>query len=606
MKMSTSMRLLVGIICLIILETAIIVGCLSMYTNSDIERRTENSMHEVLISNARMQDAILEDIVDASERICVDLNMRELISALHSYDAQKTMIWKKSMKKIVFNSFGTLVNDAEDYIRDINIFSEDFSFTDRNLFSYTQQEFIQSDLYDPSLETRPYYRWISTQDVSQQLSARMKTYIQVKNTQVDTVVFRLVKRMTISAVEGDTIYKLSSKIPSPYIVVSVTPKLLYDNFSSEGLTPNTQYMIVDSDGRVISNKDEQLNGQLLGEPDLIEALQGVQGYYSASYVIGGEKAMVGMLSSKSSGWYYVCIIPWSDIDRTARRTVELYMYILAALLGITILIAVFFIRRTMQPVVELAKKADDIASVKDGVLTSDSQRETDRIMTVIDSMNEQIERLTENNLELKDREKDANILMLEMQINPHFMYNSLNRLHLRLLKADQQEIAGQVIALSHALRYSVDAREHLVYLNRDIAQLKTYLTVVQSAHENRFTVYFDIEEKLYDSIVPKMLLQPFVENSVLHGFREMQFGCVIHITGAVQPDGDVVYTITDNGSGIPEERKELLLSGAGGHIGCANVHKRIQLLFGEKYGVTVIPVPIGTQIAVRLPCIFER
>jgi sensor histidine kinase YesM len=74
----------------------------------------------------------------------------------------------------------------------------------------------------------------------------------------------------------------------------------------------------------------------------------------------------------------------------------------------------------------------------------------------------------------------------------------------------------------------------------------------------------------------------------------------------MEPDGDVVYTVTDNGVGIPEERKELLLSGVGGHIGCANVHKRIQLLFGEKYGVTVHSVPVGTKISIRLPCIFER
>lgn len=606
MKMSTSRRMLIGIICLVIFETAIITSYLLVYTNADIARRTEKSMHEVLISNSRMLDSILDDIVDASERICVDLNMRELISALHSTDVSRKMTWSKNMRKIVFNFFGSMVYDTENYIRDINIFSEDFSYTDRNLYTYSYEEFMQSNLYNPQLDIRPYYYWASTQDVQEHLSNRMRTYIQGMDTQVNTVVFRLVKRMTISAVEGDAIYKLSSQIPSPYIIVSLDPTLLYDSFSTEGLTENSCYMVVDRDGRIISNENPLLNGAFWEDPAMLEALAGIQEFYIGDYIIHGEKTMVGILPAKSCEWYYICMIPWSDIVNTAEKTIAIYATLMAVLLGVTILIAMFFIRQTMRPVVELAQKADDIASIKDGVLSSNSPRETDRIMSVIDSMNEQIEQLTENNVELKCREKDANILMLEMQINPHFLYNALNRLHLSLLKVEQDEIAGQVIALSRALHYSVDTKEHLVYLHRDIAQLKLYLTVVQSAHENKFTVYFDIEDVLYDSIIPKMLLQPFVENAVLHGFKDMHFGCLIHITGEIEANGDVVYTVSDNGIGISDEKKKLLLSGCDGHIGCANVHKRIQLLFGEKYGVTVLPVQSGTRIAIRLPCIFER
>lgn len=129
-------------------------------------------------------------------------------------------------------------------------------------------------------------------------------------------------------------------------------------------------------------------------------------------------------------------------------------------------------------------------------------------MTVIESMNERIERLAENNVELERREKDANILMLEMQINPHFLYNSLNKLHIRLLSAGQGEIAEQVIALSGALRYSVDTKAHLVYLYKDIEQLGLYLASVQSENENRFAVYYDIDEPLYDAIVRRCSFSP--------------------------------------------------------------------------------------------------
>lgn len=605
MKMSTSRTMLAAIICMVFFESITLTGYFLVNTNNQVKKNTEQSMHEVLVSNARMLDTVMTDIVDRAERMCVDGNMRELVQALHSTDIQKKLTWSDSMRKVVFNYFGSMVNNYENYIRDINIFSTDFSYTDRNLFSYEYEEFRASSLYSKELDQRPYYYWLPTSNARARLSTRMRSYIQGTSEQVGTDVIRLVKRMNISSVSGDTIYKLSSQIPSPYIVISIDPRLLSDLFSTEGVTRNSQYMVLNEDGLIIGCDDPKLNGGKLQCEALIEDLKKKPtGYHNGIYMVDNEETMVCFLPAESSDWYYACLLPQADVLSRVESGVKLYIFMLAGTLLVTLFLSVYFVLRTTRPVRELAKKADSIAA-KGGVLDS-SPRETDRIMTVIESMNEQIERLTVDNVELERRERDANILMLEMQINPHFLYNSLNKLHISLLKSGEEEIAGRVIALSRALRYSVDAREHLVYLHRDIEQLKLYLSVVQSARENTFTVYYDIEDALLNSIVPKMLLQPFVENSIIHGFRDASFGCMIYIEGKLLPEGDVIYTVTDNGTGIPEEKKDLLLSGVGGHIGCSNVHKRIQLLFGKEYGVTVDPVPVGTKISIRLPCIFER
>lgn len=605
MRMSTSRKMLSVVICLVFFETIILTSYFLVNTNNQVVESTERSMEEILISNARMLDMVLTDIVDRAERMCVDENMRDLIQTLHSTDVRVKMTWTESMRNIVFRFFGSMANGYDKYIRDINIVSPDFSYTDRNLFSYQYDQFVQSELYSDALESSPYYRWAPTADVRSQLTSRMRIFIKGTSEQVDTEVFRLVKRMNISVVDGTIINKMPPDIPAPYIIVSLNPEMFESIFSARGLTRNSRYMIITDDGRIVGGTGAA-RGTRIEVEELLSTLQdGVDSYHSENYVIDGEETVVGILPAQSSDWYYVCMIPQSDITRHVENSVRLYIILMVGTLLITLLLGVYFVGKTTRPVRELAEKAESIAA-KGGVLAGDSPRETDRIMTVIESLNDQIERLSGDNVELERRERDANILMLEMQINPHFLYNTLNKLHISLLSSGEEEIAGRVIALSRALRYSVDAKEHLVYLHRDIEQLKLYLTVVQSAQENRFTVYYDIDEQLYNTIVPKMLLQPFVENSIIHGFKDTSFGCLIHIQGAMEPDGDVVYTVTDNGVGIPEERKELLLSGVGGHIGCANVHKRIRLLFGEKYGVTVHSVTVGTKISIRLPCIFER
>lgn len=606
MRMSTTRKMLIGIICLVLFESAVLVSYFLFNVNAQVVGHIEQSMREVLFSNARMLDMIMFDFVDRAERMCVDENMYDLVRQLHRSNLSGIPSWQERMRKNVFSFFGSMANNYEMYIRDINIFSPDFNYSDRNLFHYDYEEFIHSQLWQEELEVGPYYYWNPTGDARDQLSKRMKSYIAGTDDKIDTVVFRLVKRMNISTVINDYLHKLPGEIPSPYLIISLDPALLNNTFAAGGLTDNSCYMIVSREGRIVSSIDPKQNGKVLEVPALIDAFASIQEYYSGSYLIDGEEAMVGVLPAQSCDWFYVCMVPQSDITQSKKNTIVVYIQLLLIVLSVTLLLGILFVWQNMRPIRELVQKAETIANAQQGMLTSTSSSETDRIMTVIDSMNGQIEHLIQSNVEVERREKDANILMLEMQINPHFLYNSLNKLHISLIQAGQDEIAERMLALARALRYSVDTREHMVYLGQDIEQLKLYLTVVQSAHENRFSVYYDIQEKLYDSIVPKMLLQPFVENSILHGFKDIAHGCLIHIEGAIQDNGDVIYSISDNGVGIPEGKKDMLTSGTDGHIGCSNVHKRIRMLFGENYGVSVVNVKRGTKILIRLPCIFDR
>lgn len=605
-KMSIRKTMLLGIMLTLLFVAAVITVFFMLDTNEQVRKRTESGMRELLASNARIVGMMTEDVVNQVEHMCVDVQLRNILQSLHERNASQQISWQDDMRKIVFNYLDSSATQSFAYVYDVNIFSPDFSYSDQNYFTYDYTSFLRSELYASiTLERRPYYGWAPTRDAADLLSPRMRRYLSGTGRRVDTQVVRLVKRMNIATVNNNSILVLPGGIPRPYIVVSIDPQLFQSAFSQSRLTPNSRYMTVTEDGQIISCDSAGVSGALLASEPMLGLLREAKTYRSAVLHLGDAELLVGVYPASVDTWRHVYVIPTSDIRHSALETLSIYLQLLLIVGCLSALFMVFFVRNTLRPVRDLAQTAEHIAKAQTGVLLTDSRNETDCIMTVIQSMNEQIERLSENNIELAQREKDANILMLEMQINPHFLLNSLNKLHMRLLSAGQQEVAGRVIALARALRYSVDSRSHVVYLYKDLEQLGLYLAAMQSEHDHKFAVYYDIEEPLYHSIVPKMLLQPFVENSILHGFKDAAYGCLIHIEGALE-GGDVIYTVTDNGVGIAAEKRDSLLSGTGRHIGCANVHKRIQLLFGESYGITVLNAQVGTKLEIKIPYITEN
>lgn len=222
----------------------------------------------------------------------------------------------------------------------------------------------------------------------------------------------------------------------------------------------------------------------------------------------------------------------------------------------------------------------------------------------------QREELMLHNSELAERKRTMEIKQLEEQFNPHFIFNVLETLRYEIA-IDSQKASEMVMAFANLMRYSVYYGSTIVPLQTDIEYINDYLLLQKMRYNRRLNYHIDIPEELMDLMIPKLLLQPVVENSLVHGMKDKH--CVSVTITARKKDSTLVLSVEDNGSGIsPEKLKELREALDQEdiyreHIGLYNSHRVVRLLYGPSYGLTIESSPgNGTRVSVTLPADMEE
>ncbi len=244
----------------------------------------------------------------------------------------------------------------------------------------------------------------------------------------------------------------------------------------------------------------------------------------------------------------------------------------------------------------------------------------------------QVERLVDKYASRRTRENSAQIFdkqteltALQSQINPHFLYNTLESIRGQALMDDNDEIAKMVEALGAFFRYSISRKGNLVTLRDELANIHNYMMIQRYRFNNRFSLEIIVDEEdeaAYDFLIPRLIIQPVVENAIFHGLEErLESGEVV--IEVIVTERNLILTISDNGKGIESRKlKELntriqsssmQLEEGGAErqrntgIALPNIHKRIQLLFGEEYGVNIYStLGQGTDVEITIPVINER
>lgn len=246
----------------------------------------------------------------------------------------------------------------------------------------------------------------------------------------------------------------------------------------------------------------------------------------------------------------------------------------------------------------------------------------DKLMIVTTS---QFERLVQNrvaqelmiqnsSLEKDLAQKQADITYLQNQINPHFLYNTLECIRGQALAEGMNDLADTVKALALFFRYNISVKGTAVSFEEELKNLENYISIQQYRFKNKFTLSLDIDEaekpQILSCMLPKLCLQPLVENAILHAFGHITSGGRVTLK-AYLSDGNLSIIVADNGSGMsPGQLEKLDQSIHSDHfeetkdhgVGLRNVHRRIQLLFGKEYGLSVKSFAgIGTFVEVFLP-----
>lgn len=313
--------------------------------------------------------------------------------------------------------------------------------------------------------------------------------------------------------------------------------------------------------------------------------------------------------------YLIEIIPNGPLQRQIPYLSDSLVISLLAILVLGLLLAFLLHRMITPPITALQNRITKISS---GDFSFDPaiewNNELGDIGRGINSMSASVTALMDHRLEDEKQKQDLEYCMLQNQINPHFIYNTLNSIKWMATIQHAPGIAEMVTALSRLLKSVSKSNERLVPLYEEFALLNDYFTIQQYRYGGTITLdvsYIEDEKLNHSCLIPRFTLQPLVENAIFHGIEPK--GSAGEVTLRVERDtanGDVLIRLTDDGIGMTAEQAAKALQEPGPeeaaakyrHVGMWNVHKRLQYSFGEAYGLSIESEPgVGTTVMVRLP-----
>ena len=339
------------------------------------------------------------------------------------------------------------------------------------------------------------------------------------------------------------------------------------------------------------------------DASLPEIYKSWEGYKIENDAAGMERFYVYKRSEKNN-WLFLYSTPLSELNFYS--TIFLLslsivlLFLLLCLFAQSIMISKVFVRPIQKLVVgfdlmeisheiplQPVKRRDEI-----GILTQSAIQMQQRLNTLL------------ADIELSHKkELQQELTALQAQINPHFIYNTLDAISWMAREKEQFELNEILIRFSRILRYSISEKKRSATIKDEIQWGKEYAALLQMQKKGLFRLVVKADPTLYHSYTFRLILQPFLENAILHGFRHMNCGGIILLSVQKQKN-DIKIVIKDNGTGIPENRIHILCSHIENGIGIYNVHRRIRLCFGDKYGVSVCSHN-GTKITILIPQITD-
>lgn len=358
------------------------------------------------------------------------------------------------------------------------------------------------------------------------------------------------------------------------------------------LTEENGGMVTDEDGRILYNKSELEDIELKKSDDRDTALEKIN-----------QECAYTMAESKENNWGFYLYKSQRAISGSVRRLLLEEIPLMAACCLITLVLGLSFSRIFTRKIEELTRNMDKVNhGSREVTVSSDSEDEVGILINSFRRMMDEINRLIDevyvNKIALKEYELKA----LQAQINPHFLYNTLSMMNWMAIRSNQMEISKVTLALSTFYRTALSKGEDVVTVENCIQNMQAYLEIQLTMHDNNFSVDWDIDPTIKNEKMPKLLLQPVVENAIEHGIDEKEDGDKKIFLSFRGNGDDVVITVRDNGMGMPQEKAETLVTYQAKGYGLKNVNDRIRILYGENYGIRIFSAPDeGTTVVMRFP-----
>lgn len=583
------------VLLLLLVSTLLTAGWSYYRTLSDqVLSHYEKDMYLSLKQANTIMDLKLLSVVAASELVMQDAGLMRVFESLDSADPYALMAANREIKRILAKymqpasriySYGIVT----DYFR----FGEGYLPYDR---------FIDSAVCEAILEANGALVWYPTYDFVEQ-------YDQGDLRGADVADFRyLFAAGRVMNLFEITIQGSAGSVRRPtYDDVLVFLVNFRESFFREGCKMLTDegssVAIVAPDGRQVAAigpfagallSDGQWTGRLVGRKRGSETRN-----------VDDERVAVSYDTSQVTGWTLIAATPTALLlnqasSQLAGSLVQFVLPLALISLALAVLVSVAVTRPLNRLLHAFNRTGGGDFQSHEPVR---GYGEFATLMRRFNDMNDDIGRLIDENYNIKIHEKDAQLEALSAQLNPHFIYNTLNLINCIAIEEGNAEITRIVRAMSAMLRYTADNPRSEGQLRVELEWLSNYVFIMSQRYEGRFVYASDVDALMLEEQVPRMLLQPFVENAFVHGFRDMEENCTLSVRGYREADRRC-FEVCDNGCGLTETSMAAINEGSGGSVGINNIRVRLRIMYGEdNCGIHFEPGAggVGTLVRIWMP-----
>ncbi len=317
-----------------------------------------------------------------------------------------------------------------------------------------------------------------------------------------------------------------------------------------------------------------------------------------------DKYVIETGTDITGGWKLYLYRPISTVSAPAREITTIVLIIIFFCLISVIVLSSFLSGIIVRPLEHLTKNMSRVEQGDFAITVSyDSGDEIGRVVQSFQHMVEQLRHLIDEVLKSKIKQQEYEMRALQAQINPHFLYNSLSLINGRALMAGQDDIGQMARLLSTFYRTTLNKGRNTIFVKDELENVRSYISIQFIMHSDSFDVTYDIDADALPLTMINLLLQPLVENAIMHGIdhREAPGRGSLAISCHCS-NGNLIFTVSDNGPGIPAEKLGSILTSDSSGYGIQNVHHRIQLFYGPEYGLHYESRPgEGTMASLTLP-----
>lgn len=403
------------------------------------------------------------------------------------------------------------------------------------------------------------------------------------------------------------------KVKRGAVVLNINSEKLHNIITTEKYQNQSDIYMINNTGKIIMSSEEKQFGRAVKDIPYFKSI--IKSGSSGSVIknIDGINSIVSVIPSAKFGFTYLSMTSMLHYQNKLDQ-LKLQIIILSILLVILSLIFAYFTAiRSYKPVAEIIGVLEEPERFN----TYDDSRKArlNELRYIISTILKQIKTNEKMKDELDSKLKlleQSQFAMLQSQINPHFLYNTLetiNWMAFDLAKSDNK-VSKAVNSLAQLFRNNVYMGDYIISIGQEIENTKNYLDILGLRYGDVFEARWEIDEGIKPYSIIKICLQPIIENAVYHGIKPKGTGGLLRIRGEINGD-DIVFTVSDNGVGMEQvlvteinQKLNDRSSQAEDHIGIYNVNQRIKIVFGKEYGVIIESRKnLGTSVIIRIPLV---